>query len=320
MLIANPIYDSVFKYLLEDNEIAKGLLSAILEEEIISLNLQPQEYTQHSPTFLLTVLRMDFHAVIKTNTGDTKKVLIELQKGKELLDMMRFRNYLAENYKRTDKIDNDTTEQPLPIITIYFLGFSLQTVKVPVLKVARNYIDLIRRTELTDIKDEFVEKLTHDCYIIQIPLLNAAIQTRLERVLSIFNQNFMTQERKILNVPETPPEEDPLIHKMIYRLMRAIASDQVRQRMDAEESIEKAIIRALKEKENLIQLKEKEVELREKQIQLKNKEIEEKNNQIEIRDKQIELKDKQIELKDKQIEEKNKEIERLRNQLGLQTD
>lgn len=30
MLIANPIYDVVFKYLLEDIEIARGLLTAIL--------------------------------------------------------------------------------------------------------------------------------------------------------------------------------------------------------------------------------------------------------------------------------------------------
>ncbi len=30
MIIANPIYDTVFKYLMEDTEIAKGMLSIIL--------------------------------------------------------------------------------------------------------------------------------------------------------------------------------------------------------------------------------------------------------------------------------------------------
>jgi hypothetical protein len=45
MLIANPIYDVVFKYMMEDMDIAKGLLSAILKEEIVSLEVRPQEST-----------------------------------------------------------------------------------------------------------------------------------------------------------------------------------------------------------------------------------------------------------------------------------
>jgi hypothetical protein len=39
MQIANPIYDVVFKYLLEDNKIAKKLISLIIGEEIQSLTL-----------------------------------------------------------------------------------------------------------------------------------------------------------------------------------------------------------------------------------------------------------------------------------------
>jgi hypothetical protein len=43
MIIANPIYDVVFKYLLEDIEIARDLLSTILGEEVVSLELKAQE-------------------------------------------------------------------------------------------------------------------------------------------------------------------------------------------------------------------------------------------------------------------------------------
>ncbi len=35
MILANPIYDVVFKYLMEDTEIARGLLSKITEEELV---------------------------------------------------------------------------------------------------------------------------------------------------------------------------------------------------------------------------------------------------------------------------------------------
>ncbi len=41
--IANPIYDVVFKYLMEDTEIAKLILSTIIDEEIESLDFLPQE-------------------------------------------------------------------------------------------------------------------------------------------------------------------------------------------------------------------------------------------------------------------------------------
>ena len=44
--IANPIYDSVFKHLMENQEIARGLLSRLMGVEVISLEPRPQEMTQ----------------------------------------------------------------------------------------------------------------------------------------------------------------------------------------------------------------------------------------------------------------------------------
>ena len=37
MYIANPIYDVVFKYMLEDNKVAKLFISAIIGEDIAEL-------------------------------------------------------------------------------------------------------------------------------------------------------------------------------------------------------------------------------------------------------------------------------------------
>jgi hypothetical protein len=45
MQIANPIYDVVFKYLLEDNKIARLIISGLLELEIEELEFRPQEYS-----------------------------------------------------------------------------------------------------------------------------------------------------------------------------------------------------------------------------------------------------------------------------------
>ena len=44
-IIANPIYDSVFKYLMEDNRVAKILLSALLQKEVTEVQMRQTEYT-----------------------------------------------------------------------------------------------------------------------------------------------------------------------------------------------------------------------------------------------------------------------------------
>ena len=43
--VANPIYDSVFKYLMEDERIAKTILSALLKKEVVSVKIRRNEYS-----------------------------------------------------------------------------------------------------------------------------------------------------------------------------------------------------------------------------------------------------------------------------------
>ena len=77
--IANPIYDVVFKYMMEDNAVAKLLVSSIIGEEIVSLDPNPQEYTVEKKNpdenKTLTVYRLDFAAKIKTQEGH-KRIII----------------------------------------------------------------------------------------------------------------------------------------------------------------------------------------------------------------------------------------------------
>ncbi len=128
MHIANPIYDSVFKFLMEDTPSAILLLSTIIEETIISLEFLPQENVLQLSNRSLTVYRLDFCAKIKTAHGE-KQVLIEIQKAKLPSDIMRFRRYLGEQYSkksnRYEVIDSQgkLTYKLLPILTIYFLGY-----------------------------------------------------------------------------------------------------------------------------------------------------------------------------------------------------
>ncbi len=142
MIIANPIYDVVFKYLMEDLEIARLFLSRIIGEDIVEVKLQPQEHTSRSERFEIIIFRLDFKAIIKTKEGIRKKVLIELQKGKTAGDIMRFRKYLGDNYRKEDTVQ-EPDPNALPIITIYFLGFRLKNIETSILKVNREYLDLV---------------------------------------------------------------------------------------------------------------------------------------------------------------------------------
>ncbi|TAE03816.1 MAG: hypothetical protein EAZ97_01010, partial [Bacteroidetes bacterium] len=252
--------DTFFKFLLEDTNIAKKLLSAIIEEDIISLDLRPQELLFNIPEKYLSVLRIDFKAIIRTKEGNLKKVLIEMQKTRVLFDVMRFRKYLSDNYAKQDEIitESGNTKENLPIITIYFLNFKLENINFPLLKIARNYTNLVSK-EIFDLKNEFIENLTHDCYAIQIPLLRLNMQNRVEKLLSVFNQKYVTnRDQKIMHLP---PEwnDDPELKAMIERLNYPLQNEEMVLRAEAEDEIEskfeemeRKLASSEKEKERLL--------------------------------------------------------------------
>ncbi len=240
MLIANPIYDSVFKFLMEDPEIARELLATIMQEDIIDIQLLPQEHTAGSARHLVSVFRVDFKATIKTAAGEQKKILIELQKGKQPIDVMRFRRYLGVNYSEPDTVDN--RKVGLPIVTIYFLGFEL-SLKYPVLKINRVYTN-VATGEIVEGKDDFVEQLTHDSYIVQIPQLPLVTQNKVEQVLSVFSQRWIGKSHVyshwMYDYP-TGVTDDKLLVKILSRLRKATLSPDVKEDIYIEEEIDESI-------------------------------------------------------------------------------
>ena len=98
MIIANPIYDTVFKFLMEDISVAKRVISAIIGEEIIDLAIKPQEQTTFSDKYLLTVFRLDFKAIIRTADGNEKKVLIVFKEPADQCFLIGFFFYRVAQY------------------------------------------------------------------------------------------------------------------------------------------------------------------------------------------------------------------------------
>ena len=294
MLIANPISDHVFKWLMADKRIAKFFLETMLNETIMEVEVKPQELPYYktmddkSLDSVLSVIRLDFVATIKTSNGEYKKVHIEIQKARNNIDVMPFRNYLAEQYKSEDEVETAQGKKKvaLPIVTIYMLGFKLSEIPTPVLYVQRLYVDQITQT-LMFAKDDFAEKLTHDCYIVQIPRIEGKANIKLEQLLSFFEKtNFVDDSRMYINYPYTI-EGDEM--KVMAEGLHFAGTDPERQKYLA---TEKEALRVHNlDLEGFLETRlelEKTIEQKERTIEEKDKTIEENKIALEAALKMIE--------------------------------
>ena len=333
--IANPIYDVVFKYMMEDNAVAKLLISSIIGEDVVTLEPKPQEHTRDKDEeqikeeiLNLTVYRLDFSAKIKLSGGQYKVIIIEMQKADLPSDVMRFRRYLGEQYIDSK---NQTTDgegfNAMQIYTIYFLGKELGIYDTPVLSVSPEVKD-VSTGEIVGEKGEFIEGLNHKSWIVQISCLKKRRRNELEQLLSVFDQSNLTSDNHILNVRE---EDFPEKFRPIIRRLKGAASDsKVKKQMREDDEylqylryamrsmvtkeVKKIQEKELKKREKALKtLKEKEKTLKEK-----DKTLKEKDKTLKERDKELKENKKTIAEKDRELLEQKKEIEALKRQLKKQ--
>lgn len=292
-IIANPIYDSVFKYLMEDERAAKVLLSALLKKEVRELKMCRNEYTNLQQT-RISLFRIDFSAKLVDDAGKEELVLIELQKTWLATETLRFRQYLGAQYMNKENMPESDNPKGfgLPIISIYILGHKVGDLQHPVVYVRRHYLDSDDQPIDKGVPDPFIESLTHDSIIVQIPYLKSHARNHLERILSVFDQDYrIAADEHLLNINEEGMGVDERL--LVNRLVMAAASPEIRRDMQVEDEILS------------------EIEARDTTIMLKDKEIEQKDQEIEQKDQEIELKDQVIEQKEQVIEQKSQEIEQL---------
>jgi hypothetical protein len=331
MLIANPIYDVVFKFLMEDAKIAKLLLSSIIGENIEELTFLPQEFvsdidkekidkprksikSRRGNKSSLTVYRLDFSAHIQTPEG-IKQVIIELQKAKFSTDITRFRKYLGEQFGDKKnitslKINKRIRKVGIPIISIYFLGHKLDFTTASAIKISRQYQDLITN-EIIDTKESFIESLTLDSYVIQIPYLTDKRRTELEILLSVFDQrNVADNEHHILNVNE---EDFPEKYRSIIRkLQQANQSPEIKKKMQLEDGI----IEELEDKEREIE----ELGVIVDEVRAENEQVKNENEKIKLKIDLVEQEKARAEQEKVRAEQENEqlkqELEALRKRLS----
>jgi len=250
VIIANPMYDVVFKKLMMDKDIACYYIGTILGEKITDINLLQHEYpyikkvkktdNEQEKTEEFRLVRLDFVATIRTKGDEHKKILIEIQRTENPLDVLRFRTYLGEQYKieNTITVKDGKIEDSLPIVVIYMLGFELPDVNSIAVKANRQYVDLIDKGNIIECKNHFIECLTHDGYFIQIPRIDGNTYkewekcSELKQMLSLFEQDYFVDETFLKKYPY--PITHPIIKKMVETLAFIAADPDIRRAMQEE--------------------------------------------------------------------------------------
>ena len=314
MLIANPIYDVIFKRLMENLDIAKGMLERILGTTIATLDFASQEFTTTKEEERLSYYRLDFTARIQTPDG-YKLVMIEMQKGRIGADVERFRGYLAEEYKRKCEVheeDGEVRQRGLPLITIYFFGFPIDERLPGAFKIDRRYVDLITG-EALPWRCDAMERLTHDAYVVQISRLREQQRSEVEELLDIFRQDRIADpEGHMLNV-ETDSRQSDLVKDIIRTLGYLVADPVVQRKMAIEDEMYLAFEGGLEERTRELKLAKREAE-REREEALRGQEEERRGREEALRGQEEERRGREEALRGQEEERRGREEERRRRE------
>ena len=271
--VANPLYDAVFKYLMEDDRIAKTILTALLKKKVIDVKIRRNEYANLTRRESISMFRIDFAATVLDEDNQPHLMLIELQKTWLPTETLRFRRYLALQYNNEENMLKEEHEKyAIPMVAIYLLGHCVGKIEEPVIYVNHHAYNYDGKKVEEGIPDPFVESLQHDSIIVQIPLLHGRVNNRLEKVLCLFDQTNVADNKKVIKVDDKQFEGDNDMEYIVRRLQSAAADPDMRYQMNAEDEF----FKELEARDSLImekdgQLKEKNGQLKEKDGQLKEK-------------------------------------------------
>lgn len=298
--VANPIYDSVFKYLMEDERVAKTVLSALLKKEVVSVELRPHEYANETND-KISMFRIDFGARIRTGENETKLILIELQKTWVETETLRFRQYLGAQYSDKNNIyrqEGSRQDFAYPMVTIYIMGHRIGDIDVPVLYVSHKAYDYEGREVTKGMPDPFVESLVHDSIIVQIPLLHGVINNRLDEVLSVLDQTKRDKDDPhLLCLDESAYADSSDMNYIVHRLTAAAANPQMRQNMNVEDEYYSAI----EDRDTAIMSRDKKIREQDGKIKEQREQLHAQTEQLHAQTEQLHAQTEQLHAQTEQL-------------------
>ena len=312
--VANPIYDCVFKFLMEDERIAKTVLSALLKKEVVSVEMRRHEHPNVTRD-KISMFRIDFAAQVKEDDGTVRLILIELQKTWVDTETLRFRRYLAAQYNAEENMvkEGELKGYAVPMISVYLLGHRVGDIDKAVVYVTHNAFDYDGKVVEGGMQDPFINSLIHDSIIVQIPLLHGKINNRLDRVLSVFDQSQRdAKNQQIVCLDEKEYAGDSDMMYILHRLGLAAMDADVRQEMNDEDEfysvLEARDTQVMKLNE---QIMEKKKQLNEQKAQLNEQKAQLNEQKAQLNEKQAQLNEKTVRLAEAeaQLKEQKSQVE-----------
>ncbi len=256
IVIPNPLYDVVFKYLMEDIESAKIVISTLINEKITKLVFEPISHAEKIKTSPneqeIRLFHLDFLATIEKPDGSEELIMIELQKANQSSDIFRFKRYISANFqrKRETEIINPKTQAiekvqlPIRLLPIFILNFRIEKeLNDLIIKTNRLKMGVFREKILQE-NNEFIDNLSFDMWVVQLPNLskispseyeNDEYKRKLYALLQLFDQNAQKtdNQHRLLFLRHLFPD---FLQRLINRLKAADSENpDLEEQMHAED-------------------------------------------------------------------------------------
>ena len=325
--VANPIYDSVFKYIMEDERIAKTMLSALLKKEVVHVTVRPHEYS-NTTRDTLSMFRIDFAATVREREGNEIKdriVLIELQKTWLNTETLRFRQYLGAQYSNKNNIrDAEDKGFAYPMVAVYLLGHRVGNIKEPIVYVNHDVFDYNGNVVEDGNMEPFVESLTHNSIIVQIPLLHGNVNNRLEKVLSVFDQTLVDGDtQQVLKIDEDKFADDNDMLYVLHKLTAAAANSEMRQDMNVEDEYYKAIEdrdTAIMQRDKMLKERDCKMAQMDERLSQQSERLSQQSEQLSQQSEQLSQQSEQLRNMAKALFVNGLSVEQISNMTGIDID
>jgi len=335
-IIPNPIYDVVFKYLMEDLESAKIFLSTLLNEKIIRLAFEPishaQKITDESTHQEIRLFHLDFTATIELADGTEELMMIELQKANMAGDIFRFKRYISANFQRkqAQEVINprtqavETIEQPIRLIPIFILNFRIENeIDDLIIKTNRTKRGLFKDKQLKQ-HNEFIDNLSYDMWVIQLPNLDKIdpsdyeddeYKSNLYALLKLFDQKAQSPQNRhrLLLIRKLFPI---FLKRLIARLKAADAEQpDLEEQMHAEDEY----LAELRKRDNTISFFKEQLESTTQELESTTQELESTTQELESTTQELESTTQELESTTQELESTAQELESTSQELESTT-
>jgi len=314
LIIPNPIYDVVFRYLMEDPDSARIVISTLINEKIKKIHLEPVTHTLKNANQTeveiqdpktkddIKLFHLDFTATVELPDGSDELIMIELQKASEPDDIFRFKRYISKNFqqKQEKEITDPKTQAietvniPIRLIPIFILNFRIENeVNDLIIKTNRLKTGVFKNKNLQK-HNEFIDNLSYDIWVVQLPNLQNITEEdykddeyklKLYLLLKLFDQKskIRDNEHRLRIIRKFFPG---FLDRVIKRIQAAsVNNPNLEQQMFAEDEYLKTLIK----RDNKISLLEELLDKKEKALEDKDKALEDKDKALEDKDKALEI-------------------------------